>query len=179
MTKLIRFRPARVRLAGAFENPENLSAAAQSCASRGFQVLETYSSVPMVSYTPPVVNVPSRLTFWGLGAALVTLPASLWFCSWASSVDWPLNVRAMPVNSLVAFLPVVFEVTILLAAIVPAAVFLFGLLSRNQVNLDEFVANDCFVLLVEGESSRARRTELFSLFEEHQACAVREVAEIS
>ena len=41
----------------------------------------------------------------------------MWFQVWASAVDWPLNVGGKPLNSLPAFVPVAFEMAVLMAGL--------------------------------------------------------------
>lgn len=46
------------------------------------------------------------------------------FQYWTSVIDWPVNIGGKPYNSFVAFIPIAFEVTILLAAFISAFAFL-------------------------------------------------------
>ena len=41
----------------------------------------------------------------------------LWFTYWVAAVSWPINVGGKPLWSLPAFIPVIFELTILFAAL--------------------------------------------------------------
>ena len=49
----------------------------------------------------------------------------LWFTWWTSAVDWPINVGGKPMWSLAAFMPVIFELTILFAALSSVAALFF------------------------------------------------------
>jgi ActD protein len=42
---------------------------------------------------------------------------------WAAVIDWPLNVGGKPANSSLAFLPISFEATVLVAGLATAAAF--------------------------------------------------------
>jgi hypothetical protein len=70
---------------------------------------------------------------------------------WTSVVDWPINVGGKPANSGLAFLPITFELTVLLAGLSSAAAFLF----RSRLypaaplrHLAPGVTDDTFVLVL-------------------------------
>ncbi len=90
---------------------------------------EVYTPYPVHGLDAALGVPPSRLgrlTFvaGGAGGAL-----ALGFQSWTSAVDWPLNVGGKPNLSILAFIPITFEVTILLAGLATAA----GLLIRSKL----------------------------------------------
>jgi len=68
---------------------------------------------------------PSRLG-WAcaiggfIGAGLI-----LFFQSWTSATDWAIDVGGKPFNSIPAFIPVTFEVGVLLAALATVGAFFF------------------------------------------------------
>jgi hypothetical protein len=61
-------------------------------------------------------------------------PLELWLTWWTSVVDWPINVGGKPLFSLPAFIPIIFELTILFAALssVAALVYHCGLASSQS-----------------------------------------------
>ena len=50
----------------------------------------------------------------------------LWFTWWTSAVDWPLRVGGKPMWSLPAFIPVIFECTILFGALSSVAALFYA-----------------------------------------------------
>ena len=89
----------------------------------------------MDAYTPfPVDGLAEALGFHKTAVPLIVLIGGLIGCIggfclqyWVAVIDYPINVGGRPLNSWPSFIPVTFELTILVAAL--AAVF--GLLALN------------------------------------------------
>ncbi len=110
-----------------FENPEELLEAVRRARSAGYRRMD--------AYTPFVVEgLAEELGFHKTALPKIVLAGGLCGCAggfllqyWTSAVDYPLNAGGRPFNSWPAFIPVTFEMTILLAAL--SAVF--GMLALN------------------------------------------------
>jgi hypothetical protein len=120
----------RIRIYGLlaeFDRPEDVLEAARRAYEHGYRMME--------AYTPfPVEGLAETLGFRRNGIAAVVLLGGLvggisgFFMQWYSAVvNFPLNVGGRPFNSWPAFIPITFEMTILVAAL--AAVF--GMLGLN------------------------------------------------
>ena len=72
----------------------------------------------------------------------------LWFTWWTSAVDWPLIVGGKPFWSLPAFIPVIFECTILLGALssVGALLYACGIPCIDPPVLDKDLTSHKFAL---------------------------------
>ena len=83
--------------------------------------------------------------------------STLVFQFWASAVDWPINVGGKPWNSLPAFVPAAFAMTLLFAGVGTVAAFVLtaGLRPWRRVALpDSRVTDDQFALvLIEGSTA--------------------------
>jgi hypothetical protein len=66
----------------------------------------------------------TRIAAVCLAGGVAGLALGLWLQYWTSAVDWPLDVGGKPWNSLPAFLPVAFELTVLFAGLATAAALL-------------------------------------------------------
>jgi hypothetical protein len=87
------------------------------------------------------------------------------FQFWTSAFDWPVNVGGKPANSTLAFLPVTFEITVLVGGL--ATVLAFFLRTRLRPGakarlLEQGITNDRFVIVLEKgrpdfEEAKARR----------------------
>jgi len=105
---------------------------AGSCKTRdaGFKKIDAFTPAPVHGLTEAIgykgKGWIARTVFLGglLGAML-----GFFFQSWASAVDYPLNIGGRPLVSWPAFIPITFEMTILLAVF--AAVF--GMLAWNKL----------------------------------------------
>jgi hypothetical protein len=93
----------------------------------------------------------SNLPFVTFAAAITgcTLGFSLEY--WTSVVDWPLNVGGKPFNSWPAFVPIMFECTILFAGLATAiGMFVFNRLPNiTKKSFDPSLTRDRFALIIE------------------------------
>ena len=110
-----------------FDKPEDVVAATRQAHAHGYRFME--------AYTPfPVEGLAEALGFERNGIARVVLIGGVigglggFFMQWYSAVvHFPLDVGGRPFNSWPSFMPITFELTILIASL--SAVF--GMLSLN------------------------------------------------
>ena len=97
------------------------------------------------------------------------------FTWWVSAYDWPLIVGGKPMWSLPAFIPVIFECTILFAALssVGALFFNAGLPKIDPVIIDPDLTCHKFALFVPEDSIGFNKEKLEELFKSHGAGEVR------
>lgn len=94
----------------------------------------------------------SRLPYVTFAAATLGLLLSLYFQYWTSAVDWPINVGGKPFNSFPAFIPVSFEITVLLGALATVGAFLFKAKLYPGKNISPLylgASSDSFVVAIE------------------------------
>jgi hypothetical protein len=112
---------------GEFDSPETLIEASRRAYAAGFRRMDAYSPFP-------VDGLAEALGFHRSHVPLIVLIGGILGCLggfllqyWAAVIDYPINVGGRPLNSWPSFVPVTFELTILLAAL--SAVF--GVLALN------------------------------------------------
>lgn len=100
-----------------FAETRALVAAASELTRRGYRQTDAY--VPF-----PVEGLPEALGQRKTGIAAVVLIGGLLGCAggylmqwWITVVDYPLNIGGRPLHSWPAFIPITFELTILVAAL--------------------------------------------------------------
>ncbi len=112
-----------------FESPETLIQALHSAQNDGYQKIEAYSPFP-VDELGESLHVSQK---WISGCALVGGilggMSGIFLQYYASVIDYPLNIGGRPYNSWPAFVPVIFELTILGASIFT----LLGLFIKNRL----------------------------------------------
>jgi Protein of unknown function (DUF3341) len=97
----------------------------------------------------------SRLPWMVLGSAITGASLAIIFMVWVSVFDYPLNIGGKPTWSIPAFIPVMFEITILFGALtaVFGMIWLNGLPSWHhplfQSVLFEGVTDDKFFIVIE------------------------------
>jgi hypothetical protein len=98
-----------------FETPEAFAAAYASLCDRGYTRLSSWTPYPVRS----VVNrLPeSRVAPIMLVAAIAGAVFAYAVQWWCNAVNYPINVGGRPLHSVVAFIPITFETTVLFSAL--------------------------------------------------------------
>ncbi|MBI4911908.1 MAG: DUF3341 domain-containing protein [Acidobacteria bacterium] len=140
------------RLRAAFDSPEGILAAVRALRAEGHRVLDTYTPFPVHGMDEAMELRPSRLPRACLGFGLLGLALAVALQVWTSAFDYPLRVGGKPLAAIPAFIPVTFELTVLLAGLgVVASLFVVaGLRPRFRVpDLHPGANDDRFVLACE------------------------------
>src|ERR1035437_2038622 len=123
-------RPKSKRgVAGIWLDEHKMVKAARKVRESGYTKFEAISPFPLhgidEAMSIPFSWIPWVTLVFGMAGFLF----ATWFTWWASSVDWVLIVGGKPMWSLPAFVPVMFELTILFAALssIGALFFVCGL----------------------------------------------------
>jgi hypothetical protein len=160
-----------------FEDPHALVEAARACRERGIEVAGGHSPHPVHGLEEAPGIPRSRLPVVCFAGGFAGLLLALWFQYWASATDWPLDVGGKPWNSLPAFLPVGFEMTVLLAGLSTAAALLLRSRlwpGREARLVDARATDDRYVLVVSVRDARVPAEEIRSLLVSHGAIDCRE-----
>lgn len=120
-------RPRLYGLLAEYKSPEALIEAAEKTYARGYRRIDGYSPFPVEGLAEAIGFRSNRMPlivligglFGGIGAF-----AMMWF---SAVINYPINVGGKPLLSWPAFVPIVFELTVLSASF--AAVF--GMLGLN------------------------------------------------
>ncbi len=162
-------------IAGLWSDEHQLVAAAKKVREAGFTKFEAISPFPLHGIDEamhiPRSFIPNVTFVFGLlGFAFGT-----WFTWWTSAVNWPIVIAGKPLWSLPAFIPVIFECTILLAALssVAALLFVCGLPKVNPPIIDASLTSHRFALFVPMSTLGTRVAELESLMKSMGADEVR------
>jgi hypothetical protein len=110
-----------------FAEAEDLVAAAERVYGAGYRRFECYSPLPVEGLAEAVGLVRTRLPLVVLVGGVVGCLAGIALQYWTTVIAYPLNVGGRPLVSWPSFVPVVFEMTVLFAAL--SAVL--GMLAMN------------------------------------------------
>lgn len=109
----------------AFTDPDHLLEAVKHLRMKmGLNVLDTFTPFPVHGMDDALGLKPSRLTWVCGGFATLGFLAAVSLQVWTSVVDYPLVIGGKPLNSVPAFIPVTFELTVLFAALGTVFTFL-------------------------------------------------------
>ena len=125
--------------------------AVKAARADGFTIVDVYSPYPVHGLEEAMGLRRSRLPQVAFGAGLAALVFGMGFQFYIAAFDWPLDVGGKPLNSALAFLPITFELTVLLAGLaVTAAFFLRCRLfpGARPIGLGEAATLEGFALVV-------------------------------
>ena len=161
-------------LAGLWDDEHEVIEAARKLRESGVRHFETLSPFPLHGIDE-AMEIPRSWIPWvtfvfGLaGAAFGT-----WFTWWTSAVDWPLIIAGKPFWSLPAFVPIIFECTILFGALssVGALFYICGLPKVDPPVIDPDLTSHRFAIFVPEGSGGSDTAKIEDLLRE---CGAKEV----
>jgi len=157
-------------LLGTFSNENDVLHAVTEARRSGLDVDDVYTPYAVHGLDRAMGLRPSRLTWVCFLGGFLGVALMLYFEFWTSAQDWPLNVGGKPFDSLPAFIPIGFEMTILFAGLSSVlALFLRCKLwpgKRARV-AGPRVTDDQFVVVVRLEGASFSADDVRSLFERH------------
>ena len=157
-----------------FEREDAILEAARAARQAGYAIGDAYTPYAVHGMDEAMGLGPSRLPWVCFGCGLAGLLLAISFQLWTSAIDWPLNVGGKPPASVLAFVPLTFEVMVLFAGLGSvAALFLRARLypSRSPRFLLPRVTNDRFALVLTGPDSQFGEPEMRMLCERAGAVA--------
>jgi hypothetical protein len=136
---------------GFFDDAESLISAMRSLKQANYASIDAFTPYPVHGLEEAQGLARSPLPYVTFGAGLTGFCCAFMFEYWTSAVDWPLNVGGKPFNSWPAFVPIMFELTVLFAglATVGAMFFLNGLPNTKRKAFDSSITRDRFALWIE------------------------------
>lgn len=113
-----------------FNSPDAITDAAKKVASAGFTKWDVNSPYPIHGIERAMNLKPSKLGVVTLISGLTGVVLALLLMWWTMTVDYPMVIGGKPYFSLPAFIPITFEITVILATVstvVAMFAFFFGL----------------------------------------------------
>jgi ActD protein len=165
-----------------FDDPGLLVHAAKRTYAEGYRNIDTFSPYPIEEAWEAIGHHDRRLSTIVLLGGLTGLLTGLGLQEWVHTVAYPINIAGKPLNSWPQFIPVIFELTILFAAL--SAVI--GMIVLNQLpmpyhpvfNVPRFerASRDKFFLLVEASDPKFDRQRTRDFLKGLEASEVNDVA---
>src|SRR5882757_2696199 len=112
-----------------FDTPTDLVAAARRTYEAGYRRINGYSPFPIEELSEAIGFTHTSLPLLVFIGGVVGGLGGFFMQYWIEVLNYPLNVGGKPFNSWPAFIPITFECTILVAALVAV----FGMLALNKL----------------------------------------------
>jgi len=154
---------------GFYEDPQALIAAMKKVREANYESFDAFTPYPVHGLEAAQGLKRSPLPYVTFVAGMTGFMLAFGLQYWTSAVDWPLNVGGKPFFSWPAFVPVMFELTVLLAGLATVAgmFILNGLPNIKSKAFDPALTNNRFAILI--GASRASDTGRFKSFQEGEA----------
>jgi hypothetical protein len=164
-----------------FATPEQLIEATEKVHAEGYRKVDAYSPLPIEELHHSMHLPDSKLPRFVLMGGICGGLGGFSLLQWISQVAYPLNVGGRPLNSWVSFIPITFELTVLLAGLTTfgTLVTLCGLpMPYHPVfNVPRFklASSERFFLVIESEDPRfdlVRTREFLNTLHPHEVSEV-------
>ncbi len=166
-----------------FEHPEELLDAAEKARDAGFKRMDAYAPFPVEGLSEAMgfrdVWVPIIMFLGGVAGCAT----GFGLLTWATMIEYPLNIGGRPLFGWPSFIPITFEVTVLFASLSG----IIGMFALNKLpqpyhavfNAPNFEAasGDRFFLCIEAKDSNFDRNATRQFLEDTKPLRVSEVME--
>ena len=174
-------QPTIYGLMAEFDGPEALLEATQRVFAEGYRRMDAYSPFPIDGLAEAIGFHKTRLPLLVLIGGIVGCVGGFYLQYWAAVIDYPMNIGGRPLNSWPMFIPITFELTILVAGLTAV----LGLLALNglpmpyhpvfNVERFQFATRNRFFLCIESADPKFDQEATRRFLE---SCAPRGVYEV-
>lgn len=159
-------------ITGIFDTPDDIIKAAKQISENGFKKFDVHTPYPIHGMPKAMKLKPSPLGYFALVFGLTGAFAAFAMMTWMMSMDYPLIISGKPFLPIPAFIPVTFEVTVLLASVgtVLAMLFILFKLPNNSHPLHDTaymkkVSSNKFGVCIEAKDDRFNLEETAKFLE--------------
>lgn len=165
---------------GVFLEEAQILKAAESTRLKGYKDFDAITPYPVHGLEEAVGIKRSWLPYVTLVAGATGCLFGLWFTWWTSAVNWPINVGGKPMWSLPAFVPIIFELTILFAALASVKTLILVALGLPKINppvVDLDLTSHKFGLFISDKDQKYNVEDIKALMKDLGADAIHVVSE--
>ncbi len=164
---------------GFFDDPKMLIEATKRVRDARYQHFDAFTPYPVHGLEAAQGLKRSPLPFVTFGAGLTGFCLAFLLQYWTSAVDWPIIVGGKPYNSWPAFVPIIFELTVLFAGLstVGAMFLLNGLPNSRRKIFDPSITRDRFAIVIEAPTPVDEEEEASPSLAQYKAFSESEAAE--
>ncbi len=162
-------------LVGIWTDEHKMIAAAHKAREAGCKKFDAITPFPMHEVDEAIGLQRSWIPWVTFFFGVLGCTFGVWFTWWTSSVDWAINIGGKPMWSLPAFIPIIFECTILFAALssVGTLFVICGLPKVNPPVIDPDLTSHKFGLFVPDNDNFYDTKVLEKIFKDNGAETVR------
>lgn len=164
-----------------FRNPKELVDAASSVKNSGYKDFDTYAPFPIHGMEKAMGLKESPLGWIVLAGGLIGGVGILTLMIWVMTTAWPYNISGKPLFNIPIYVPITFEITVLLSAFAAT----FGMIFLNNLprlhnplfNVDRFekATDDGFFVCIEATDDLFSEEKVSKLFQDNGATHIETV----
>lgn len=145
----------------------------------GFKKFDAISPYPIHGMEEACGIKRSSIPYVTFAAGMLGLLLSLWLVYYTSVTNWPINVGGKPLFSLPAFIPIMFELTVLFAALCSVgALFFHAKMPRiDPPTIDKDLTSHKFAIFIPEDDTGYNEDRIKLMMNELGAAEVKKVAE--
>lgn len=137
---------------GNFYDENVLFPAVKAVRKRGYKIHDVYTPMPIHGLDTAMGLRDTSLHTAGFIYGITGTLTAFSFITWAFTTDWPLDIGGKPFFALPAWIPIMFELTVLFAAVGMVLTFCYLCQMAPFVKKDHFnprSTDDTFVMAIE------------------------------
>jgi hypothetical protein len=139
-------------LSAYYTDDQQLLSGLKKLKEEGIRIADVLTPFPVHGIDKVLQIKRSRISRVGFVAGAIGGISGFVFQAWTFTRSYPLNIGGKPFLSVPSFIPVVFECTVLFAAIAMVFAYLFRTklgFGAKHINYDERITDDRFLVLVD------------------------------
>lgn len=139
-------------IVGSFDDEDVLFPAVRNVRKAGYKIQDVYTPFPVHGLDKELGMRETRLHTAGFIYALLGLITALGFMGWVLTIDWVQNYGGKPHFSLLAWVPIMFELTVLFSGVGMTLTFCYLCQLAPFVKKHHFslrATDDRFILVIE------------------------------
>ncbi len=156
-----------------FDSPDKIIHAANVVHEKGYEKYDIHTPYPVHGMDFAMKLGPSKMAYVALAFGVLGTLGSLFMMYWMGSIDYPVIVGGKPFFSFPAYVPIMFELTVLSAAVmtVVSMLFVFFKLPNlshplHDTEYMKSVTSDKFGVTIEAVDEKYNEDEIKKLFSE-------------
>ena len=144
--------PVKKFVVGCFDDEAVLFPAVKAVRKTGYKIHDVYTPMPIHGLDAAMGLRDTSLHTAGFIYGITGTTVAFSFITWVLTYDWPLNIGGKPYFSLPAWIPIMFELTVLFSAVGMVLTFCYLCQMAPFVKKDHFhprATDDLFVMAIE------------------------------
>lgn len=154
-------------IVGSFDDEAVLFPAVKEVRKAGYKIHDVFTPFPIHGLDKAIGLRDTSLHTAGFIYGIMGTTTALGFITWALTTDWPLNFGGKPFFSLPAWIPIMFELTVLFSAVGMVLTFCYLCQVAPFVKKDHFnlrSTDDLFIMAL-GCTAKSNDEEMISFLQ--------------